>query len=324
MLFPGKCDCEVEKPESGEDLRPKYFKSIDKVNIGAVPLRPNDGKEYGHLRGFIEKLIRESPTLEAALDRVNPQHGEILENSTQEGVADALLCGTYRQGEMEWIQKGFYNLPKSKAHEVGIYSLADASIKRMLVLLTYTNRMQKPYKIISCKEVSKEELWELRQAKGYLHEPTHPEGYYLFEVKPLVESMADVAERLKIITLDKSGVCKGVAEVAAENGIEVELVQNAETGVSAAHGSVVFDDGWTIPESLQPVIAKSRDLRKSHQTIAMNVKRKKTRKVLVRWLRILLAQVTPPRKYALYIDGRDDVELQSASAALLKDVLAAI
>ena len=53
------------------------------------------------------------------------------------------------------------------------------------------------------------------------------------------------------------------------------------------------------------------------------VKWKKTRKLLVRWLRILLSEVHT-RKYVLYIDGREDdgsEGLAKLSAEFLTDVL---
>ena len=323
VLFPGKCAGGIEKPDRGEDNRPKYFKSIDQVNIGAIPLRPNNNREYGHLLKFIERLLLESPTLEAALDRINPQHGEILDNSTQEGLGEELLCGTYRSGELEgWIQKGYYSLPKAEALKVGVSSLDDARAKRVLALLRYTNKLQKPYKIVGCREMSRDELWELRQQVGYGKEPTHAEGYYLFAVRPLIEPMKGVKDRLKIITLGKAGVCKGVMDAADEIGVECEVVSSISAAVPFCDGFVVFNDNGVVPSGLRPVIQSALQVRKSHQPNAMNVRLKKTRQVLVRWLRILISQVMPPRKYVLYIDGRDDdPTLEGLSKKLLLDVL---
>ncbi|MCQ2394507.1 MAG: restriction endonuclease-like protein [Kiritimatiellae bacterium] len=325
VLFPGKCAGFLEKPQGGNDDRPKYFRSIDQVNIGAIPLRPNNNNEYGHLLKFIEKLLLESPTLEAALDRINPQHGEILDNSTQEGIGDELLCGTYVADEMAWVQKGYYDLPKSTALSIGLGSLAEAQNKRILVLISargYLKPIGSPYKILGCREISQEDISVFRAENGYGRVPSHAEGYYQFVVKPLVEGMKDVRDRLKIVTLEKDGVCKGVVDAAAELGIVCETAANLVSAAPGCDGFVVFDDSWVVPPSLRQVVQSAQKMMKSHQPNAMNVKRKKTRKALVQWLRILLRQVTPPRKYVLYIDGRDDDQkLAALSKQLLLDVL---
>jgi len=55
----------------------------------------------------------------------------------------------------------------------------------------------------------------------------------------------------------------------------------------------------------------------------MDMRLKKTRKVMVRWLRILLAQVRE-RKYVLYLDGRaadPKHDLESLACRLMTDVL---
>ena len=314
VLFPGKCAGGIEKPDRGADNRPKYFKSIDQVNIGAIPLRPNNGREYGHLLKFIERLLLESPTLEAALDRINPQHGEILDNSTQDGVADAVLCGTYKSGQKEWIRKrGLYNLPKDTAEKTGIYSKEDADRKRVLVLLSARGYLElsRPYKIVGCQEVIKDELWH---AHHYYKEPSDPggKGYYLFSIKPLIESMEDVARRLKIVVVGTEGVSAGVKRSASEMGIEVEDIPDWRTAVRVADGVVVFDRSRVVPSALKPIIDEAVKLRKSHQPLAMNMRVKKARKEMVRWLRILLGQVST-RKYVLFVVGREDAALENVA-----------
>lgn len=74
---------------------------------------------------------------------------------------------------------------------------------------------------------------------------------------------------------------------------------------------------------MKRVLDGARQLRKSHQTIAMDMRLKKTRKVMVRWLRILLAQVRQ-RQYVLYLDGRiadPNHDLESLACSLMADVL---
>ncbi len=323
VLFPGKCQGSIDKPESGDDNRPKYFKSIDSVNIGAIPLRPNSGAEYGHLIRFIEKLIAENPTLEAALDRLNPQHGVILDDASQEGVGVSFLCGTYRKDQKEkWIDKGFYNLPKSTAEKTGIFSKDDADKKKILVLLSARGYLElsTPYKIEWCKEVTKDELWH---DYGYFKEPTHPEGYYLFKIVPLVEPMAQVSRKLKIVTLNKPGVCKGIRDAATAAGVDVEIAADVRSAIQLANGIAVFDVSSFVPRELKPVLDRAKEILKSHQTIAMDMRLKKTRKVLVRWMRILLGQVSTS-KYMLYLDGRESdatYDLEQLARTLLEDVL---
>ena len=323
VLFPGKCQGGIDKPRSGDDNRPKYFKSIDSVNIGAIPLRPNSGAEYGHLISFIEKLIAENPTLEAALDRLNPQHGVILDDASQEGVGVSFLCGTYRDAQKKWIkEKGLYNLPKSTAEKTGIFGKDDADRKKILVLLSARGYLElsTPYKIEWCKEVTKDELWHDYR---YFKEPTHPEGYYLFKIIPLVEPMAQVSRKLKIVTLNKPGVCKGIQYAATAAGVEIEIVADVESAIQLADGIAVFDVSGFVPRELKQVLDGALRIRKSHQTTAMDMRRKKTRKILVRWLRILLGQVST-RKYALYLDGREsdaEYDLEQLARTLLDDVL---
>ena len=323
VLFPGKCQGGMDKPSSGIDNRPAYFKSIDSVNIGAVPLRPNSGAEYGHLSGFITRLIAENPTLEAALDRLNPQHGVILDDASQEGVGVSFLCGTYREGQKKWIkERGLYNLPKSTAEKTGIFSKEDADRKKILALLSARGYLElsTPYKIEWCQEVTKDELWH---DYGYFKEPTHAEGYYLFKITSLVEPMAQVSRKLKIVTLDKPGVCRGIRDAATAAGVEVELATDVHSAIQAANGVAVFDVSWVVPGALKPIIDRAREVCKSHQTLAMDMRLKKTRKVLVRWLRILLGQVTL-NKYVLFLDGREadmNHDLESLARALLGDVL---
>ena len=322
VLFPGVAQGGVEKPETGEDKRPPYFKSIDSVNIGAIPLRPNSGAEYGDLVSFVTKLVADNPTLEAAFDRLNPQHGAALNDSSQEGVAEAFLCGTYRDKQKDWIKRNnLYNLPKETAELTGVFSLEDAKKKQVLVLLSSRGYLElsTPYKIVGCKEVGKAEL---KNDYGYFREPTH-DSYYLFEIQPLIEPLKIAKAKLKVVTLSKGGVCAGVSEAAQELGVEIETVANVKAALDQADGVVLFDVSRFIDHSVKNVIDGAREIRKSHQPLAMDMRWKKTRKLMVRWLRILLGQVQT-RKYVLYIDGREsdpNHDLKSLAKVLLADVV---
>lgn len=326
VLFPGKCEQEITAPEDGEDDRPAYFKSIDRVNIGAIPLRPNDKKEYGHLSDFIDRLLLETPTLESALDRLNPQKGELIGDATQEAMAEAVLYGTYVDGQLPWIEdQGLYNLPKSVAEKIGILSKTDADKKKLLLLLPargYAD-ITRPFKIECClREISNEEL--NAPPYNYFHPATRG-PYYLFKICPLVKPMTNIAAKLKIVSLGKNGVCKGVLKCAADLGIETEIAPNRDAAISAADAAVVFDISSYIPTEMKNVIDAARNVRKSHQPTAMDMRWKKTRKVLSRWLRVLLGE-TQDRKYVLYIDGREEdptTDLEEKSVEFLKDVLKA-
>jgi hypothetical protein len=254
---------------------------------------------------------------------LNPQHGVILDDASQEGVGVSFLCGTYRDGQKKWIkEKGLYNLPKSTAEKTGIFGKDDADRKKILVLLSARGYLElsTPYKIEWCKEVTKDELWHDYR---YFKEPTHPEGYYLFKIIPLVEPMAQVSGKLKIVTLNKPGVCKGIQYAATAAGVEVEIAADVESAIQLADGIAVFDVSGFVPRELKQVLDGALRIRKSHQTTAMDMRRKKTRKILVRWLRILLGQVST-RKYALYLDGREsdaEYDLEQLARTLLDDVL---
>ena len=321
VLFPGVCDEGVVKPEEGEDLRPPYFTSIDKVNIGAIPLRPNSSAEYRHLSDFIQRLLVDNPTLEAALEKCNPQKGELLESAgSQERIAEALLYGTYR--DKHWIiTNGLYPLPIETAEKTGIKSLDDANKRRVLVLIAPRGyaEFSSPFKIVgNCSVVSKDDLQRLH---GYPH-PSH-EKYYLFHIAPLIAPLSNIRDRLKIVTCNKTGVCKGVADCARANGFELESVADYNRALSVCDAAVIFDVKWQVAPELKGILTNARKVRKSHQPLAMNMKLKKAQKEMVRWLRVLLGEVKS-RKYVLYIDGREEestVELEKLACSFLKDVL---
>lgn len=319
VLFPGQSQGSMEKPETGKDRRPRFFKSIDQVNIGAIPLRPNRVKEQNYLYQFIDKLLLETPTVDAALDRLNPQHGAALENPSQSGVEEALLCGTFTERQLPWIQRhGRYNLPKDTARDIGIWSLDDASRKRLLVLMSargYLKPVGSPYRIARVEEVTKEQLWHDPQ-HPYFKEPRH-DVYYLFHVQPLVAPLANLAQRLKIVTLAKGGVCKGVREKARTIGVDVVEARHLDEAMRLADGVVLWDCNGRVHPDLRGTLELAELRMKSHQPLAMDMRWKKSQKTMVHWLRTLLKQVTD-RKYVLFIDGRSgdprhDLEEQAAN-----------
>lgn len=319
VLFPGVCGKGIIKPGEGQtDDRPPYFTSIDKVNIGAIPLRPNSESEYRHLYDFIQRLLVENPTLEAALERTNPRKGEVLDSAaSQEALVEALLYGTYRN--KKWIlEKGLYPLPVETAEKIGIKSLDDARRRRVLVLIAPRGyaELSSPFKIREgCSVVSKVDL---QRRHGY-PSPTH-DKYYLFPIVPLIEPLDNVKSRLKIVTCDKSGVCEGVADYAAGNGFEIEKAAGREAALRLCDGVVILDDSSVVVPELRGILEAACCRMLSHQPLAINILRKKAQKEMVRWLRILLGQVKG-RKYVLYIDGREEDDLKANTITFLSEVL---
>lgn len=325
VLFPGVCDHKLHLADNElMDDRPPFMQSIDKVNIGAIPLRPNDQNEYGHLEDFINRLLLETPTMEAALDRLNPQHGELIGDATQEAMAEAVLYGTYVDGQLVWIeQKGLYNLPVSTAEKIGVFSKQDANRKRLLVLMSargYAD-ISRAYKIEACEGVVTNETLNA-PPYDYFHLATRG-PYYLFRISPLVKPMTNVAGKLKIVALTKGGVCKGVLKCAADCGLETESFATKEEALSVAHGVVLFDRKSTVSAPLMDILGAAQKVGKSHQPLAMDMRWKKSRKAMVRWLRILLGEVRTT-KYVLYVDGPDadgTGELEALANHFFADVL---
>ena len=92
ILFPGNGDpIEVAKA--------KFQQSLDEVNIGAFPLRPNDDENRKLLEHFIEELI--SMKSAATIAKVIPQKGAFME------VGDRVLIGLVRESSRKNYLKKF-------------------------------------------------------------------------------------------------------------------------------------------------------------------------------------------------------------------------
>ena len=128
ILFPG---CGRD-----EDIRKAYFyRSIDQVNIGALPLRPGNESNGKMLEDFISHLIHKDTR--AHIEETNPPKGGILPIATARLVAKTTIYGTYHgKLQLAWIQReGLYNLPKTNAIALGIDSDDEAQKQRLLALL---------------------------------------------------------------------------------------------------------------------------------------------------------------------------------------------
>ena len=92
ILFPGNGDpIEVAKA--------KFQQSLDEVNIGAFPLRPNDVENRKLLEHFIEELINMKSA--ATIAKVIPQKGTFME------VGDRVLIGLVRESSRKNYLKKF-------------------------------------------------------------------------------------------------------------------------------------------------------------------------------------------------------------------------
>lgn len=128
ILFPGS--------GTDEQIRNAYFyRSIDKVNIGALPLRPGNEANGGMLEAFIGRLIGKST--DDQLEESKPPKGAILPIATERTVAETAVYGTYHGArQLDWIREtGLYHMPVENAELVGVRNSKDAQRKRLLVLL---------------------------------------------------------------------------------------------------------------------------------------------------------------------------------------------
>ena len=92
ILFPGN-------GEPIEVAKAKFQQSLDEVNIGAFPLRPNDEENRKLLEHFIEELI--SMKSAATIAKVIPQKGTFME------VGDRVLIGLVRESSRKNYLKKF-------------------------------------------------------------------------------------------------------------------------------------------------------------------------------------------------------------------------
>lgn len=137
VLFPGRGKVELESPKDGmKDKRLPYIKSIDKVNIGAIPLRPNDAENADLLKDFIANLVASTDDIEDVLGHVNPHKGALVPVATARAITEATVYGTYHgKRQLKWIRERlFYNLPADAAKTVGITE-ENAKERKLLALL---------------------------------------------------------------------------------------------------------------------------------------------------------------------------------------------
>lgn len=94
ILFPG--NGKVEEVEKAN-----FYRSIEKVNIGAFPLRPNNKESERLLKKFLYTLIWEQPTVQILQD-VTPHKGTSL---TVEKFGNILAVTVFESGEREYYDQ---------------------------------------------------------------------------------------------------------------------------------------------------------------------------------------------------------------------------
>lgn len=94
ILFPGN-------GEEEEVANADFYRSIEKVNIGAFPLRPNNENSKRLLKDFLHSLIWEQPTIQILQD-VKAQKGT---NLTLEKSGTILAVTIFENGKREYFQK---------------------------------------------------------------------------------------------------------------------------------------------------------------------------------------------------------------------------
>ena len=92
ILFPGN-------GEPNEVAKSKFFESIEKVNIGAFPLRPKDEQNRRFLEEFIDSLIKRKTS--ETIAEVIPHKGTVLE------VHDRVLIGLVKPSSRKDYNKKF-------------------------------------------------------------------------------------------------------------------------------------------------------------------------------------------------------------------------
>lgn len=161
----------------------RFYQSIAKVNIGAFPLRPDDG-DRELLRDFIGQLLDVTTTGEDELGCVIPHKGTMLQVDDADAVKEATVFGTtHGKEQMNWIhQEGLYNLPVEMAHEQEIISDEDAAKKRWLVLVPAPRSDEKVAVWRITAFIGRFSSDELKTDCRYYKDPTHVE-YLVWKIR---------------------------------------------------------------------------------------------------------------------------------------------
>lgn len=176
ILFPGA-------GETTDVREARFYKSIETVNIGAFPLRPDD-TDRRLLREFIENLLDVTTTGEDELKNVIPHKRMLLQLEHESAVRETTLFGTtHGKLQLEWIRKtGMYNLPEEDAKRQGIVSNENAVKKRWLALVPPPRSDEKIEIFKITQSLGQITAQDLTEKHGYYKTPNHVK-YWLWKVE---------------------------------------------------------------------------------------------------------------------------------------------
>ena len=241
ILFPGKGRVEMAPPAPGQqDNRLRYIQSIDKVNIGAIPLRPNDEDNAEVLKNFIARLVSINGDLDSLLGHVNPHKGALVPVATARAITEATVYGTYHgRRQLKWIRESrYYNLPADAAKTIGITN-NNAKHRKLLALLPPGRNPTEEMLVFKiegyCGIVTSADLKDIGKPYRYPID-CHHERYLVWKLTtddPITKRVANV----KIVSGGQTGVDRGALEAAISLGLDF--------GGWAPHGWIA-EDG-TVP-----------------------------------------------------------------------------
>ena len=224
ILFPGKGRVEMAPPAPGQqDNRLRYIQSIDKVNIGAIPLRPNDEDNADVLKDFIARLVSINGDLDSLLGHVNPHKGALVPVATARAITEATVYGTYHgRRQLKWIRESrYYNLPADAAKTIGITN-DNAKHRKLLALLPPGRNPTEEMLVFKideyCGIVTRADLKDAGKPYRYPID-CHHERYLVWKLTddaPITKRVANV----KIISGGQTGVDRGALEAAMALGLD--------------------------------------------------------------------------------------------------------
>lgn len=165
ILFPGD-------GRRNEILMQNFYKSIKEVNIGAFPLRPNDGSNRGLLSDFVADLINGRTGELIGSEVTIPQKGLTYELIGDEQV---LVAKVKSQEQLDWVLKTkWYNIPLEKMSNLPV-------LQAKYILLHANDKSVDP---VMCKVVrSNCDVWMKSKLieNGYPDSPSH-ENYFMLRI----------------------------------------------------------------------------------------------------------------------------------------------
>ncbi|MCQ2191419.1 MAG: restriction endonuclease-like protein [Paludibacteraceae bacterium] len=216
ILFPGRAE--------GDKVRERYFyKSIDKVNIGAFPLLPSVSENSDNviqcplLEEHLKSIILDD-TIYGHIKESVPQKG--LQYQPNEGIAnlDALVMVGYASSVacMKWIMnmdKGWYNIPTDK--------MADKRILESSFILMIANDTKEAspiYRIVKSRVAvwTKQDLID----NGYPSTPSK-DAYFMIGIEKLDKRYEDISKLS--FNVSKLNLQSGFAFKSVKELVELDI-----------------------------------------------------------------------------------------------------